>query len=116
MDTTIGTLMNTIRQAFVRNRAEEFGHDIWDSYVLPPYYPNLGLEHARKSVVLEGGRGCGKTALLRYLSYNTQFSLHRAVLPDSATKNIGLYLKADTQYFSAFAGDDLHPFNSKIAA
>ncbi|MBR8094982.1 hypothetical protein KDX09_37230 [Burkholderia cenocepacia] len=99
--------MNTIRQAFVRNRAEEFGNDIWDSYVLPLYYGNLGLEHARKSVVLQGGRGCGKTALLRYLSYNSQFSHQRTSLPDSATRNIGLYLKADPQYFSAFTGNGL---------
>lgn len=99
--------MNTIRQAFVRNRTEEFGHDVWDSYVLPLYYPKLGLEHARKSVVLEGGRGCGKTALLRYLSYNSQFSLHRASPQDWATKNIGLYLKADPQYFNAFTGNGL---------
>jgi hypothetical protein len=45
--------------------------------------------------------------LLRYLSYSSQFSLQRAVLPDSATRNIGLYLKADPQYFSAFTGNGL---------
>lgn len=96
--------MNTIKQAFIRNRTEEFGQDIWDSYILPPYFPNLGLQEARKSVVLEGGRGCGKTALLRYLSYHSQFSSKRNSLPDSALRTIGLYLKADPQYFSAFYG------------
>lgn len=93
-----------MQNAFIRNRTEEFGHDIWSSYVLPPYFPGLGLNQARKSVVLEGGRGCGKTALLRYLSYQSQFSPERSEVPDEALKTIGLYLKADSQYFSGFTG------------
>lgn len=96
--------MITNRQAFIRNRAEEYGHDVWNSYVLPLYFENLGLHEARKSVVIEGGRGCGKTALLRYLSYHSQFSEDRTILPDQVFETIGLYLKADTQYFSAFTG------------
>lgn len=96
--------MNLMRNAFIRNRAEEFGYDLWESYVLPPYFPNLGLQEARKSVVLEGGRGCGKTALLRYLSCHSQFSSNRDNLPKSALATIGLYLKADSQYFSSFIG------------
>jgi hypothetical protein len=96
--------MNTNRQAFIRNRAEEYGYDVWDSYVLPLYFDNLGLHEARKSVVIEGGRGCGKTALLRYLSYYSQFSEDRTTLPNSVFETVGLYLKADTQYFSAFTG------------
>lgn len=95
------------RQAFIRNRAEEYGHDVWNSYVLPLYFENLGLHEARKSVVIEGGRGCGKTALLRYLSYHSQFSDNRSTLPDQAFETIGLYLKADTQYFSAFTGSGI---------
>lgn len=96
-----------MQNAFIRNRTEEFGHDIWSSYVLPPYFPGLGLNEARKSVVLEGGRGCGKTALLRYLSYQSQFSPERSDVPDEALKTIGLYLKADSQYFSGFTGAEL---------
>jgi hypothetical protein len=92
------------RQAFIRNRAEEYGHDVWNTYVLPLYFDNLGIHEARKSVVIEGGRGCGKTALLRYFSYHSQFSDSRTTLPDSAFETVGLYLKADTQYFSAFTG------------
>jgi len=92
-----------MKNAFARNRAEEFGHDIWDSYILPPYFSTLGLREARKSVVIEGGRGCGKTALLRYLSFQSQFSRKRDNLPDRLD-TVGLYLKADPQYFSGFAG------------
>lgn len=95
-----------MKNAFVRNRTEEFGHDVWDSYILPPYFSKLGLREARKSIVLEGGRGCGKTALLRYLSFQSQFSRHRHTLPDGLD-TIGLYLKADPQYFSGFFGGGL---------
>lgn len=90
--------------AFIKNRSEEFGQDIWDSYVLPYYYPDLGIQDTKKSVVIEGGRGCGKTSLLRYLSFHSQFSKNRQELPDTALKTIGLYLKADTHYFSGFRG------------
>lgn len=93
--------------AFIRNRTEEFGLDVWSSYVIPLYFPQLGLNEARKSCVLEGGRGCGKTALLRYLSFQSQFSPNREKIPSEALRTIGLYLKADTQYFSGFIGNGL---------
>lgn len=96
-----------MQQAFIRNRSEEYDRDVWDSYVLPLYFESLGLHEARKSVVLEGGRGCGKTALLRYLSYHSQFSPKRGDIPDEALSTIGLYLKADPQYFSGFTGGGL---------
>jgi hypothetical protein len=92
------------QNAFIRNRAEEFDRDVWSTYVLPLYFPQLGLHEARKSQVLEGGRGCGKTALLRYLSYPSQFSPSRMVVPQAAFQTIGLYLKADSTYFSGFTG------------
>lgn len=96
-----------MQHAFIRNRAEEFDHDVWSTYVLPLYFPSLGLDDARKSCVLQGGRGCGKTALLRYLSYQSQFSRHRADIPEDALRTIGLYLKADSQYFSGFTGSSI---------
>lgn len=95
-----------MKNAFVRNRTEEFGHDVWNSYIVPPYFNKLGLGEARKSVVIQGGRGCGKTALLRYLSFYSQFSRHREELPQELS-TIGLYLKADPQYFSGFIGGGL---------
>lgn len=96
-----------MQNAFIRNRAEEFGQDVWASYVLPLYFSSLGLNEQRKSSVLEGGRGCGKTALLRYLSYQSQFSQTRSDIPEEALQTIGLYLKADAQYFSGFLGAGL---------
>jgi hypothetical protein len=92
-----------MKNAFLRNRTEEFGQDVWDSYILPPYFEKIGLREARKSIVIEGGRGSGKTALLRYMSYQSQFSRNRKDLP-SKIATVGLYLKADPQYFSGFTG------------
>lgn len=89
---------------FIRNRTEEFEHDVWSSYILPLYFNELGVNQVRKSLVLQGGRGCGKTSLLRYLSFQSQFSLERPYIPDDALKTIGLYLKADIQYYTAFDG------------
>lgn len=97
-----------MQNAFIRNRTEEFGLDVWSSYVLPLYFKELGLNEARKSCVLEGGRGCGKTALLRYLSYQSQFSHNRVHVPPEALRTIGLYLKADSQYFSGFIGNGIN--------
>src|SRR3989339_2136737 len=97
-----------MRNPFIRNRTEEFGLDVWSSYVIPLYFSQLGLNEARKSCVLEGGRGCGKTALLRYLSFQSQFSPDRVEIPPEALCTLGLYLKADTQYFSGFIGNGLN--------
>src|SRR5690606_29869600 len=42
--------------------------------------------------------GSGKTMLLRYLSFYSQFSIHREKIPCDAINKIGIYWKADTQF------------------
>ena len=46
-----------------KNRAEEFGHDLWQDFVIPPYFMELEILHSRKPSIIVGGRGCGKTML-----------------------------------------------------
>jgi hypothetical protein len=94
-------------QAFAKNRAEELGFDLSEQFVLPLFYNKLALNDVRKPLLIEGGRGCGKTTLLRYLSHRTQLSATRALNLDNLPREIGLYLRADTQYLRAFAGDAL---------
>src|SRR5689334_23065846 len=94
----------TIQRAFVKNRAEELGHDVWKHYALPPFFDRLDLADAKKPRLIIGGRGCGKTMLLRYLSHQSAFSPDRTVIPDSALSHIGLYWRADTQFASAMGG------------
>ena len=89
------------RSILSKNRAEELGYDVWEHYVIPPFFKRLDLHTARKPNLIIGGRGCGKTMLLRYLSHQSMFSSSRPFIPESAFSNIGLYWRADTQFASA---------------
>lgn len=91
--------------AFAKNRAEELGFDLWGEFVVPPFFHNLALDEVRKPLVIEGGRGCGKTTLLRYLSHQTQLSPRRALT--KVPGKVGFYLRADTQFLRTFRGDTL---------
>jgi hypothetical protein len=92
-----------LQRVFSQNRAEELGSDVWQHYVVPPFYKELDLTTARKPRLIIGGRGCGKTMLLRYLSHQTMFSSHRPAILDHALSHIGLYWRADTQFTSAMS-------------
>ena len=89
------------QSVFTKNRAEELGYDVWEHFVVPPFYHLLDLQTARKPRLIIGGRGCGKTMLLRYLSHQTMFSQSRETIPDDALLHIGLYWRADTQFANA---------------
>jgi len=79
------------------NRTENIGMDVWDAFVVPRYFDNHDF-FSTMPCKIEGGRGCGKTMLLRYLSYQSQFSPNRQLKGDLDLKNIGLYWRADTQF------------------
>ena len=91
----------TLSSIFSKNRAEEFGYDVWEHFVIPPFFHQLDLKVAKKSRVIIGGRGSGKTMLLRYLSHQTMFSSKRESIPDESISHIGLYWRVDTQFASA---------------
>lgn len=79
------------------NRTENIGMDVWDEFVVPRYFDKYDF-FSTMPCKIEGGRGCGKTMLLRYLSYQSQFSKKRKIVKDDDLKNIGLYWRADTQF------------------
>ena len=83
---------------FSKNRAEEYGYDMWGYFVIPPFYNQLQLFRSNKPIVIEGGRGSGKTMLLRYLCHQTQFSTKREVFPNDVFCRVGIYWKIDTQF------------------
>jgi hypothetical protein len=87
-----------LRTLFAKNRTEEMGSDVYEHFVVPPFFDKLDLRVARKPRLFIGGRGCGKTMLLRYLSHQSTFSKHRQTIPDSALEHIGLYWRVDTQF------------------
>jgi hypothetical protein len=90
--------IESLRTVLSKNRAEELGYDVWEHFVVPPFYDRLDLNVARKPRVIVGGRGCGKTMLLRYLSHQSIFSQSRPTIPQDAFKHVGLYWRADTQF------------------
>lgn len=92
MDSNITIEVNSLSQ----NRAEEFGFDILNEFVLPPIYGNIDFTKSAKSKVFIGGRGCGKTMLIRYLCHETKFSKNKSEITDSDFKNIGIYWKPET--------------------
>jgi hypothetical protein len=91
----------TLQDIFSKNRAEEIGYDVWEHFVVPPFFNRLDLKRAFKPRLIIGGRGCGKTMLLRYLSHQTTFSKKRENIPIEALKHIGMYWRADTQFCNA---------------
>ena len=90
--------MAATENSIAQNRAEEFGYDLWDDFVIPPFYDGLDLLTAKKPRVIVGGRGCGKTSLLRYLCHQTQFSSKRSKITETDILNIGIYWRIDTQF------------------
>jgi hypothetical protein len=87
----------SIKVALTKNRAEQLGMDVWEDFVIPPYYRKNDFDSDMPARI-DGGRGSGKTMLLRYLSYQSQFSPKRKVVPLGSTSRPGLYWKADTQF------------------
>jgi len=87
-----------VENSIAQNRAEELGYDLWEDFVIPPFYDSLDLSTAKKPRVVVGGRGCGKTSILRYLCHQTQFSNKRTRITENDLSNIGIYWKVDTQF------------------
>ena len=92
------TLRNALQESLAKNRAEEIGHDVWEHFVIPTFYDKLDLATAKKPRIIIGGRGCGKTMLLRYLSHESAFSQKRQDITTDVLTHIGLYWRADTQF------------------
>lgn len=89
-----------IDSKMTRNRAEEYGFDLWNDFVIPPYYQSLQTLKSEKPLIIEGGRGSGKTMLIRYLCHATQFSEKRQSIDDSVFEHIGIYWKMDVSFAS----------------
>lgn len=117
MATLIGALEMTYRlpDVFSRNRNEESKEDNWADFVVPPFLNDLRINSQRKSLVIMGGRGCGKTTLLRYFCHATQFSPKRSELNNNDLSHIGLYWRADTNFLNSFVGGEQTPEAWKAA-
>lgn len=85
-------------------RAEMASEPINDYFVAPEFLPTF--ESSKKPMVLIGGRGTGKTTLLKYLSFDSQSEILKTNFNDKCNY-IGIYWKVDTNYVTAFEGSQL---------
>lgn len=116
METTPPTgddLAEHLRNAQAERLAAVFGaykdewldKDVFGYFEEPQYWPDLS---GPRPCVLEGGRGTGKTTVLRGMSYDGQFA--RAELRSEAIgawSYFGVYHKIDTGRVTAMRGEEL---------
>ena len=86
-------------------RAEQLRDRVFTFYQEPEYFPELLTE---RPCVLVGGRGTGKTTVLRGLSYQGQRHL-RGDEPVASWPFYGVYLRINTGRVAAFEGPELTP-------
>ena len=96
--------LEKINELFGSYRAEWLDHKVFELFSAPKYFPEL---MTNRPCVLLGGRGTGKTTVLRCLSYEGQFELkHRDPLVFRAQKFFGIFYRVDTNRVTAFRGTE----------
>lgn len=98
-------VLKKLNNLFGSYRAEWLKNKIFEFFAEPSYFSAL---QDSRPFVLEGGRGTGKTTVLRGLSYHGQFALHHDDIV-SFDKNdyIGIYHRVNTNHVRAFIGGGL---------
>jgi hypothetical protein len=98
LDAQLGTL-------FGGYRAEWLGERLFELFTTPSYFPELMTP---RPCVLMGGRGTGKTTILRCLSYAGQFALN-GQRSETVTNwpFYGMYYRVNTNRVTAFRGPEL---------
>lgn len=104
------TMPSLTANPFRQFRAEQFDENLWSYYVPEPFDNLLGS----KPLVLEGGRGSGKTMFFlcsswreqRYAIQSRGDSLADLLTPD---RHVGLYYRVDTPFVTSLCGGDLPP-------
>ena len=92
-------MSNKLIDSFSKSRAEEYPFDVWNNFVIPPRYEEYSrLFNYHRAVMIEGGRGSGKTMFLKYHCHNTRFSRRRKHVTSEELKHVGLYFRPDTDF------------------
>ena len=91
-----------LNEVFGGMRAEYFRDDIFELFTQPRYWPEL---LTRRPCLLVGGRGTGKTTVLRGLSYEGQARLDSPTIEE--WNHVGLYWRIDTNVVRAFSGSTI---------
>lgn len=97
--------VESITDPFGIYRAEWLKDALFRLFTKPTYYPEL---ETPRPCVLVGGRGTGKTTVLRCLSYDGRFELEKhnsATIPQ--WPYFGFYYRVNTNRVTAFRGEEL---------
>ena len=104
-------ILKKLNSLFGSYRAEWLKGKIFDFFAEPSYFNAL---QDNRPCVLEGGRGTGKTTVLRGLSYQGQFALLNNDIAAFDNKDfIGIYHRVDTNHVRAFINEELSDDNWK---
>jgi hypothetical protein len=102
-------LLKKLNELFGSYRAEWLKGKIFDFFAEPSYF--VALKDIRPCV-LQGGRGTGKTTVLRGLSYQGQYALHESYIEQFDNNDfIGIYYRVNTNHVRAFIGGGLSEEN-----
>jgi hypothetical protein len=93
-------LLKQFNDVFGSYKAEWLKGKIFDFFAEPSYFSALkGI----RPCVLQGGRGTGKTTVLRGLSYQGQYALHNNSIEQFDNNEfIGIYYRVNTNHVRAF--------------
>lgn len=103
--------LKNLNKLFGSYRAEWLKEKIFDLFSEPSYFTAL---QDNRPFVLEGGRGTGKTTVLRGLSYQGQYALHKNdIISFDKNDFIGIYHRVNTNHVRAFIDGGLSEDNWK---
>jgi Cdc6-like AAA superfamily ATPase len=100
------TLLKSLNESFGSFRAEWLKNKIYELFEAPHYFSAL---QDNRPCILEGGRGTGKTTILRGLSYEGQYELQNKNISkfDAEIDFVGIYHRVNTNHVRAFKGGEI---------
>lgn len=99
-------ILKELNELFGSYRAEWLRGKIFDFFAEPSYFVAL---QDNRPCVLQGGRGTGKTTVLRGLSYCGQYALLNSSISEfDKNQYIGIYYRVNTNHVRAFVGGGIN--------
>lgn len=106
MNSTSSDINNEVSELFGLYKAEWLNEKLYELFTAPSYFNELKTQ---KPCVLIGGRGTGKTTVLKGLSYKGQYALCKNNKNSiKEWKSYGLYTRVNTNRVTAFKGPELN--------